>query len=88
MLKERLIEYHIERLKDKNRDTRLDAIRELILLEAEEALPALQTVFEKDDDEEVRKAAQQGGREIFKLQLNKKKSATQATGGSHDTPSD
>lgn len=72
MLTERLIEYHLERLKDKNRDTRLDAIRELILLEAEAALKALEDLYQTDEDEEVRKAAQKGGREIFKIRLQKK----------------
>lgn len=70
---QRIIEYHIARLKDKQVKTRLDAIEQLALLNAEEALPALQEVYEKDLDEEVRKKAQQAGRAIY---LNNRKGQT------------
>jgi HEAT repeat protein len=61
----RIVEYHISRLKDKSPQARLKAIEELVLLEDIDALDALQKVFETDPDEEVQKAAQQAGREIF-----------------------
>jgi len=62
----KLVEYHVSRLKDKNPDVRIKAIQELELLEDAESLEALQQVFENDTDEEVRRAAQQAGREIFR----------------------
>lgn len=61
----KLVEYHINRLKDKSPELRLKAIRELELLADPDALEALQNVYENDDDHEVRKAAQQAGRSIF-----------------------
>jgi len=61
----RLVEYHISRLKDKSPEARIKAIQELVLLEDISALDALQEVFRNDPDEEVRKAAQQAGRELF-----------------------
>lgn len=67
----RLIEYHCARLKDKNRDVRLKAIKELELLGHADALDALRDVYDTDDDREVRKAAQDAGRAIF-LKLNSK----------------
>lgn len=63
--KQRVTQYHIARLKDKRSAVRLDAIHELLLLEAFDALDALKDVFETDSEEEVRKAAQQAGRLIF-----------------------
>jgi len=67
----RIIAYHIARLVDKSPTTRLEAIRELELLAAPEALEALQSVFENDSDKDVRKAAQDAGRAIYrKLQEN------------------
>jgi HEAT repeat protein len=56
----------MSRLKDKNAVARLDAIRELVLLEDSEALDALKEVFENDPDEEVRRAAQEAGRNLYR----------------------
>ena len=53
------------RLKDKSADIRLKSIKELEMLEATEALDALQNLFHNDPDVSVRKAAQQAGRAIF-----------------------
>jgi HEAT repeat protein len=64
-MKERLIAYHMERLKNKQPAVRLDAINELRLLDDPSALPALEYVFRHDMDAEVRKAAQAAGRELF-----------------------
>lgn len=69
MASKKLVEYHIARLKDKNPQIRLQAIQELKLLEAVSAIDVLQEVFDNDSDEEVRKAAQQAGRELFKRRL-------------------
>lgn len=62
----KIVEYHISRLKDKNPQVRMTSIQELVLLEDAAALEALQEVFENDSDDEVRKTAQQAGRELFK----------------------
>ncbi len=61
----RLVEYHIERLKNKNPEVRLKAINELRLLGDPAALEALEQVYKTDEEVEVRKAAQAAGREIF-----------------------
>ena len=61
----RIVAYHIGRLQDKSVPVRLKAINELALLGDPEALEALQTVFKRDPDAEVRKAAQEAGRTIF-----------------------
>ncbi len=61
----RLVEYHIERLKNKNPEVRLKAINELRLLGDPAALDALEQVYNTDEEIEVRKAAQAAGREIF-----------------------
>lgn len=65
-LTKQLVQYHIARLKDKSPQARMTAIRELVLLGDAEALDAFRDIFENDPDEDVRKAAQQGGRELFK----------------------
>lgn len=70
-----IVEYHISRLKDKSATARLKAIQELVLLEDRNSLDALKEVFENDVDEDVRKAAQQAGREIF-LKLRAKEDQT------------
>jgi hypothetical protein len=62
---EKLLAYHIGRLKDKNRDVRLKSIEELQHLGDVDALPSLQELFKTDPDPEVRKAAQEAGRTIF-----------------------
>jgi hypothetical protein len=66
MMRQKLIEYHLTRLYDKQVNVRLDAIRELVLLDAFEALNALEELFQKDEHYEVRHAAQQAGRRLFR----------------------
>jgi HEAT repeat protein len=61
----RIVAYHIARLQDKSVEVRLKAISELSHLADQEALDALQKVFEKDSDVSVRKAAQEAGRAVF-----------------------
>ena len=61
----KLVEYHIKRLSDKNPDVRLKAIKELELLADADALNALRQVYDEDDNQDVRKAAQDAGRSIF-----------------------
>lgn len=61
----RLVQYHIKRLEDKNPDVRIKAIKELELIADADALGVLREVFENDSNLEVRKAAQQAGRNIF-----------------------
>lgn len=70
----RLVDYHLERLKDAQPTVRLDAIKELLLLEAVEAMDVLQRVYREDDSEEVRRAAQSAGRELFKISVKNKAS--------------
>lgn len=66
-----LVQYHISRLKDKNAAARLNAIQELVLLADGDALEALKEVYDNDPDEEVRRAAQQAGRDLyFKIRAN------------------
>lgn len=65
----RLVEYHIQRLNDKDPAIRLKAINELRLLGDPAALPALERVFRNDSDPEVRKAAQRAGREIYEKSI-------------------
>lgn len=65
MTNRRLVEYHIERLKNKNPEVRKKSIEELRLLNDPAALPALEQVFRTDPEEEVRIAAQAAGREIY-----------------------
>lgn len=67
----RIVEYHMGRLKDKSPEARVSAIQELVLLEAFEAMPALEELFRTDPDEDVRKAAQRAGRELFLKQRTK-----------------
>ena len=61
----KLVIYHIARLKDKNADVRLNSIHELAELGDPEALDALQETYRSDTDLEVRKAAQEAGRQLF-----------------------
>lgn len=65
MISNRLVAYHIERLKDKSTQVRLKSIHELRLLGDPAALEALEQLYHTDSDFEVRKAAQEAGREIF-----------------------
>ena len=75
-MSKRLVEYHISRLKDKSPEARIKAIQELVLLEDISALEALQEVFQTDPDEDVRKAAQKAGRELFVKVKAKEKEAS------------
>jgi HEAT repeat protein len=61
----RIVAYHISRLQDKSVEVRLKAINELSHMADQEALDALRSVFEKDSDVNVRKAAQEAGRTVF-----------------------
>ncbi len=61
----KLVTYHIARLKDKNAGVRLSSIHELAELGDPEALEALQEAYKTDTDLEVRKAAQEAGRQLF-----------------------
>jgi hypothetical protein len=62
---ERMIAFHLERLKDKNPAVRLKSIEELTLLEATGALETLENVFRNDPDETVRLAAKKAGRTLY-----------------------
>ncbi|MFW5692355.1 MAG: HEAT repeat domain-containing protein [Chloroflexota bacterium] len=64
-LVKRVVAYHIARLKDKNPEVRLKAIRELELLSDPDALEPLQQVFRQDPNADIRRAAQEAGRKIF-----------------------
>ena len=68
---ERMINYHISRLSDKRASVRLDAINELVLLDAYSAMTVLREIFENDGDPEVRKAALKAGRTLFLKQSQK-----------------
>lgn len=61
----RLVSYHISRLQDKDPAVRLKAIKELELLNDPDALSELERLYAQDDNTEVRKAAQEAGRNIF-----------------------
>lgn len=63
---DKMIAYHIARLKDKNPQVRLNAIHELELLEAVAAYEALETLYHTDPDEAVRKAAQRLGLKLYR----------------------
>ena len=64
-LNQKLVAYHIARLKDRSAEVRLKSIHELAELGDPAALDALQETFRTDTDLEVRKAAQEAGRAIF-----------------------
>jgi HEAT repeat protein len=61
----RVVQYHIARLKDKDPNVRLKAVKELELLGHPDALEPLQVLYANDGDPDVRKAAQDAGRSIF-----------------------
>ncbi len=65
MINRRLVDYHMMRLSDKSREVRLKSIQELRLLCDVAALDVLKQVYANDIDPDVRKAAQEAGREIF-----------------------
>lgn len=72
---ERMIAYHISRLKDKNPDVRIKSIEELALLEATQAYELMEQLFHNDPDDEVRKAAQKAGRVLFLKMHNERDDA-------------
>ena len=51
MSKDRVVDYHIGRLQDRRESVRLDAIEQLRLLGAVDALEALEDVYHNDPDE-------------------------------------
>lgn len=61
-----LVKYHIARLQDKDPNVRLKSIKELELLADADALEPLEQLFKTDSDAEVRRAAQEAGRVIFR----------------------
>jgi len=61
-----LVKYHIARLQDKDAKVRLKSIKELELLSDAHALEPLEQVFKTDSDADVRRAAQEAGRTIFR----------------------
>lgn len=71
-MSKQIVAYHLRRLKDKRAEVRLNAIHELRELADPDALPALEDVFRNDPDPEVRAAAQEAGKAIFKSQLEQK----------------
>lgn len=64
---DRMIAYHIARLQDKNPDVRLRSIQELTLLEAVQALDALEALYRNESDATVRDAARQAGLTLYRL---------------------
>jgi HEAT repeat protein len=72
MARSRIIDYHLMQLHDGNTLKRLDAIEQLRLLGAVEALDKLRQLCETDSDFSVRRAAQQAGRHLFGLLVSKK----------------
>lgn len=77
---ERMIAFHLSRLEDKNPEVRIKSIEELVLLEATQALEALEALYRNDVDESVRLAAQKAGRALF----FKKKEQEEQSDGSGD----
>jgi hypothetical protein len=73
---QRLIGYHMGRLKDKNPAVRIKSIEELALLEAVDALETLEHVFRTDPDPEVRQAAQAAGRALFGIKQRSRDGST------------
>lgn len=65
--RERIVAFHLARLKDKSAQVRLRAIDELLLLGATEAYPALEELFHNDPDPAVKKRAQEAGRKLYLL---------------------
>jgi HEAT repeat protein len=65
----RMIGYHVKRLKNKREDIRLEAIQELIHLDATEALIELEEVYHNDPNDKVRRAAKNAGKKLFANQL-------------------
>lgn len=61
----KLVNYHLNRLKDKSAEVRLAAIEELGKLGDIDALEQLEQVYKNDQDEAVRAAAREAGRVIY-----------------------
>lgn len=61
----KILQYHVGRLRDRQREVRLASIRELEDMGDPDALEPLQNVFVTDVDIEVRRAAQAAGLNIF-----------------------
>ena len=66
---QRLVDYHVKRLKNKRDDIRLEAIQELIQLDAIEALADLEFVYRNDTNDTVRRAAKNAGKTLYTHQL-------------------
>lgn len=66
-LRQHLTEYYMARLKATSADVRRDAIQHLISIDAIDALEALQEVYLKDGDENIRKDAQKAGRTLWEV---------------------
>lgn len=62
----KILQYHIARLQNRQRDVRLASIHELEDMGDPDALAPLQRVFETDSDIEVRRAAQSAGLKIYR----------------------
>lgn len=77
---ERMIAYHLLRLKDKNPEVRIKSIQELALLQATEAFPILEELYRSDEDLLVRKAAQEAGKTLFLLRKSKEKNNSNPPG--------
>lgn len=72
---EKVLAFHISRLKDKRPDVRLKSITELQAMgaDAQPALAALEECFKESEEEDVKKAAQQAGFDIFMAVKKSKK---------------
>ncbi len=63
---ERVIAFHIARLKDKSAEVRLKSIHELELLEAVEAFGPLEELYRSESDPQVKEAARLLGRKLYR----------------------
>lgn len=64
---EKVLAFHMSRLKDKRPDVRLKSIAELRAMgaDAQDALAALEECYKESDEEDVKKAAQEAGYAIY-----------------------
>ncbi|MBN2303414.1 MAG: HEAT repeat domain-containing protein [Anaerolineae bacterium] len=83
---ERMIAYHLSRLKDKRAEVRREAIQELALLKAVEAYDTLEDMFHNDPDEVVQKTAQRAGLLLYKLKQTQAKPDTPDGNGNGGIP--
>jgi hypothetical protein len=76
---DKVISFHISRLKDKRSDVLLKTIEQLVTFgaDAQDALPLLEDLFKTSEDIDVRKAAQDAGRSIY-LQVQEQKKVGEA----------